>query len=58
MTRARAGGTGEEKFGYYERAHVKKDGSDWVGFRPYFLLGEVRSTWAGALSYALGEDET
>lgn len=60
MTRARAGGTGEEKFGHYSRAHVRKCpfSGRWRAFRAYRDVGVTRNTWAEALAYALGKDET
>lgn len=58
VTRARVGGIGAEKFGYYERAHVRQCGftGDWLAFRPWNEVGVHRTTWAEALAYALGED--
>ena len=58
MTRARAGGTGEEKFGAWQRALVHKASiCGWFGCRAREDHTELFDTWAEALAYALREDE-
>ena len=58
MTRARAGGTGEEAFGYTSRAYVRWSLGEWIGYRAGEFVGREFDTWAEAMAYALGEDET
>jgi len=60
-TRARAGVYhGVEGFGHRSRAYVGKDSSGlWkAARRGQFVADEVFSSWAEALAYALGKDET
>ena len=58
MTRARAGGTGEEEFGHSSRAYVRWVVIGWRGYRVWDAEGEDFDTWAEAMAYALEEDET
>jgi len=60
VTRARAGGTGEQEFGHYVRAWVCQlmASREWVAWRSESTDCEQFDTWAEAMSYALGKDET
>lgn len=61
MTRARAGGTGVERFGYVGRGVVRRHyglSGSWRATRALRINHYVFDTWAEALAYALGKDET
>lgn len=53
MTRARAGGEDEERFGSIGRGLVRRCG-DWCAWRPDDPDYEKFSTYREALDYALG----
>jgi hypothetical protein len=58
VTRARADGGIAGWIKSVTRAYVTKEDGKWLGVRACRASGRLCDTWAEALAYALGEDET